>query len=53
MVGAVRHEGLTRDLPTETVEHFYALGFVLEQLHRNFIDLARCVTEFAATRRAD
>jgi len=26
---------------------------VLEQLHRNFIDLARCVTEFAATRRAD
>jgi uncharacterized membrane protein YccC len=52
-VGAVRHDGLTRDLPTEAVEHFYALGFVLEQLHRNFIDLARCVAEFATTRRAD
>jgi uncharacterized membrane protein YccC len=45
-VGAVRYEGLTRDLPTEAVEHFYALGFVLERLHRNFIDLARCVAEF-------
>lgn len=52
-VGAVRYEGLTRGLPTETVEQFYALGFVLEQLHRNFIDLSRCVTEFSPSRRAD
>jgi uncharacterized membrane protein YccC len=52
-VGAVRCDGLTRDLPTEAVEHFYALGFVLEQLHRNFIDLARCVSEFSPSRRAD
>jgi hypothetical protein len=50
-VGAVRQEGLTRDLPTEAVEQFYALGFVLEQLHRNFIDLARCVMEFAPSRK--
>jgi uncharacterized membrane protein YccC len=50
-VGALRHEGLTRDLPTEAVEHFYALCFVLDQLHRNFLDLARCVAEFASLRR--
>jgi hypothetical protein len=46
-IGAVRHEGLTRNLQTDTVERLFALGFTLEQLHRHFIDLARCVTEFS------
>ena len=36
-----------RDLPSDTVERVFALGFALEQLRQNFIDLARCATEFA------
>jgi uncharacterized membrane protein YccC len=46
-IGAVRHEGLTRNLETEVVERLFALGFTLERLHQHFIDLARCVTEFS------
>jgi uncharacterized membrane protein YccC len=46
-IGAVRHEGLTRNLETEVVERLFALGFTLEELHQHFIDLARCVTEFS------
>jgi hypothetical protein len=29
------------------VERIFALGFALEQMHRNLNDLARCVDEFA------
>jgi uncharacterized membrane protein YccC len=46
-VAAVRGEGLTRELSIEAVERLFALGFTLEQMHQHFIDLARCVTEFA------
>src|SRR5262245_12384577 len=46
---AMRREGLTRDLSDETVERLFALGFALEQLRRNFVDLARCITELAPT----
>jgi len=46
----VRREGLTRDLPVDTVERMFALGFALEQLRQNFRDLERCVRE-AARRR--
>jgi uncharacterized membrane protein YccC len=46
-VAAVRREGLTRELSNEAVERLFALGFTLEQMHQHFIDLARCVTEFA------
>jgi hypothetical protein len=46
-LGAVRHEGLTRNLQTDIVERLFALGFTLEQLHQHFIDLARCVSEFS------
>jgi len=28
------------------VERLFALGFALEQMHQNFRDLARCVTDF-------
>ena len=46
-VAVLRHEGVLRELPTEDVERFYTLGFALEQLRRNFDDLARCLAEFA------
>jgi uncharacterized membrane protein YccC len=46
-VGALRNEGLTRSLPGDAVESFFALGFAFEQMHGNFKDLARCVAEWA------
>jgi uncharacterized membrane protein YccC len=46
-VAVLRREGVLRELPTEDVERFYTLSFALEQLRRNFDDLARCLTEFA------
>jgi len=46
-VTSLRNEGLTRALSSGEVERLFALGFVLEQLHRNFADLARCVEERA------
>jgi uncharacterized membrane protein YccC len=46
-IATARHERLTQGLPVDEVERIFALGFALEQLHQNFIDLARCVTEFA------
>jgi uncharacterized membrane protein YccC len=41
----IRHEGLTRDLPVDTAERIFALGFALEQVRHNFHDLERCVME--------
>jgi uncharacterized membrane protein YccC len=46
-IAAVRREGWTRDLPIDDVERIFTLGFALEQLRRNFNDLARCLAEFA------
>jgi uncharacterized membrane protein YccC len=46
-MSALRAQSLTRDLETEVVERLFALGFALEQLHQNFLDLARCVMEFS------
>jgi hypothetical protein len=46
-IAALRREGLTRDLPGEAVERFFALGFALDQLHRDFRDLEQCVREYA------
>ena len=43
----VRREGLTLDLPVDTVERIFALGFALDQLRQNFRDLERCVREAA------
>ncbi|MGA2126599.1 MAG: FUSC family protein [Xanthobacteraceae bacterium] len=44
---AVRRDGLTRDLPVDTVERIFALGFTLDQLLQNFRDLQRCVRDAA------
>ncbi len=44
-VAAVRREGLTRALSGEQIEQFFALGFALEQLQRNFRDLAMRLNE--------
>jgi hypothetical protein len=43
----VRSEGLTRGLPGDVVERFFALGFVLEQMRQNLKDLERRVTEWS------
>ena len=46
-VEAVRSEGLTLPLTSNEVEPVFALGFALEQLRQNFIDLRRCVQDYA------
>ena len=46
-VAAVRSEGLTRGVPGEVAERFFALGFSLEQMQQNLKDLERCVTAWA------
>jgi uncharacterized membrane protein YccC len=46
-ITALRHEGLTRGLPSEDAERFFALGFAFEQMRPNFRDLERCVAEWA------
>jgi hypothetical protein len=43
-VAAVRGEGLTRGLPGDAAERFFALGFSLEQMRQNLKDLERCVS---------
>jgi uncharacterized membrane protein YccC len=45
-IAAMRREGATRELPGEAAERFFATGFALEQVHRNFRDLERVVTEW-------
>jgi hypothetical protein len=44
--GAVRRDGLTRGMPGETVERFFALGFALDQLREHLADLHRVVGEW-------
>ncbi|MGE0752572.1 MAG: FUSC family protein [Variibacter sp.] len=51
-ITALRHDGLTRQLPGDVTERFFALGFALEQLHKNFIDLRRVVDEWSRDRKA-
>jgi uncharacterized membrane protein YccC len=46
-IATVRTEGLTRALPGDAMEHFFAVGFALDQIHQNFRDLERCVKEWA------
>jgi hypothetical protein len=46
-IDALRREGLTRTLSGEQAERIFALGFALEQMHHNFKDLQRCVSEWA------
>jgi hypothetical protein len=49
-IAALRREG--RDLPGDALERFFALGFALEQLHRDFRDLEQCIREYARSTRA-
>jgi len=46
-VEAVRADGLTRTLPADGAERFFAVGFALEQMHQNLRDLSRVVGEWA------
>jgi uncharacterized membrane protein YccC len=46
-LGIARGDGRLRELPSDVVERIFAVGFALDQLHENFIDLARCVDECA------
>ena len=48
-VAALRREGLTRNLPGDAAERFFALGFAFEQMRNNFKDLGRCVAEWAGS----
>jgi uncharacterized membrane protein YccC len=50
-MAALRHKGLTRDLPAHSVEQVFTLGFALDQLREHLADLARCVAEFSAPDR--
>ena len=45
--GAVRYEGLTRDMKSEAAERFFALGFTLEQLREHMLEIHRVVGEWA------
>lgn len=46
-VTRLRQEGLTRGLPGDMAERFFAIGFSLEQMRQNLRDLERCVAEWA------
>lgn len=46
-IAAIRRDGLMREMPGEVVERIFALGFAMDELRRNFADLARCVNECA------
>jgi hypothetical protein len=46
-INALRRDGLTRTLPGDAAERFFAIGFALEQMHSNVKDLERCVAEWA------
>src|SRR5229473_7266910 len=48
-VAALRSEGLTRGLPGDVAERFFALGFALEQMRQNLKDQERCVAEWSET----
>jgi hypothetical protein len=50
-IAALRREGLTRDLPGDAVERLFALGFALDQLHRDFKDLEQRVMEYMRSTR--
>ena len=46
-IAALRQEGLTRGLPGDVAERFFAIGFSLEQMRQNLKDLERCVAEWS------
>ena len=48
-VAALRSEGMTRGVPGDVAERFFALGFTLQQMQQNLKDLERCVANWADT----
>jgi hypothetical protein len=50
-IAALGREGLTRGLPGDATERFFAVGFGLEQMRRNFKDHERCVAEWSGSVR--
>jgi hypothetical protein len=48
-VASFRREGLTRGLPGDALERFFALGFSLEQMRQNLNDLNRCHADWCET----
>ena len=46
-IAALRSKGLTRGLPGDAAERLFALGFSLEQMRQNMLDLQRCVAEWS------
>jgi uncharacterized membrane protein YccC len=46
-VAALRRDGVTRGLSDDAAERFFALGFALEQMRNNFMDLGRVIAEWA------
>jgi hypothetical protein len=49
-MAVIRSEGLTRTLASGEVERIFALGFALQQLRENFLDLANRVEDWALDR---
>jgi hypothetical protein len=47
-VQTARADGLTRVLPADGAERFFAVGFALEQMRTNLLDLQRVVDEWSA-----
>jgi uncharacterized membrane protein YccC len=47
-VETARADGLTRVLPADGAERFFAVGFALEQMRTNLLDLQRVVDEWSA-----
>jgi uncharacterized membrane protein YccC len=52
-VALLRKEGLTLPLAIEELERLFSVGFALEQLYRDLIDLARCIQEYARSSGTD
>jgi uncharacterized membrane protein YccC len=46
-LAALRQEGATRTLSGQEVERVFTLGFALEQLRRDLVDLRRCISDSA------
>jgi uncharacterized membrane protein YccC len=51
-VTALRRDGVTQGLQGGAVESFFALGFVLEQMHNDCKDLGHCVAQCAGLSRS-
>ena len=46
-IAIIRQEGMTRCLPSDVTERFFALCFALEHIGHNLRELHRCVAEWA------